>query len=206
MIHLPIETNFMKNYLILLLVSLALTTVEAQGLKYGIKAGLNLNSTGEIANLKTELSSIEDAKGAVSGFNIGFFGHVELAMLYVRPGIHFSKFETSFDALTVGKSRLEAPVSLGFKLLPIVSAFAGPTYRYELSKDNNDYSIESLKGDSTLGVHLGARVHLGKLGIDARIERGVSESEARLLTKNNIDAGVIDTRATVLSLGLSYSF
>jgi hypothetical protein len=73
MIHLPIETNFMKNYLILLLVSLALTTVEAQGLKYGIKAGLNLNSTGEIANLKTELSSIEDAKGAVSGFNIGFF-------------------------------------------------------------------------------------------------------------------------------------
>ena len=44
--------------------------------------------------------------------------------------------ETTFDELTVGKSRIEAPVSLGFKLLPIISAFAGPTYRYELSKEN----------------------------------------------------------------------
>ena len=53
--------------------------------------------------------------------------------------LHFSKFETSFDELTIGKSRLEAPVSVGFKLLPILSAFAGPTYRYELSKENDNY-------------------------------------------------------------------
>ena len=91
-------------------------------------------------------------------------------------------------------------------MLPILSAFAGPTYRYVLSEDVQEYSIESLEGDSTLGLHFGARIHLGKLGIDARIERGISENEAQLLSKNNINAGVIDNRATVLSVGLSYAF
>ena len=149
---------------------------------------------------------MEEAKSEVNGFNFGFYGQLNLALLYVRPEIHFSKFETTFDELTVGKSRIEAPVSLGFKLLPIISAFAGPTYRYELSKENQNYSIESLKGDSTLGFHLGARIHLGKLGIETRIERGISENEAQLLSQNNINVGVIDNRTTVLSLGISYAF
>ena len=90
--------------------------------------------------------------------------------------------------------------------MPILSAFAGPTYRYELSKDAKDYSFETLTGDSTLGVHFGARVHLGKLGIDARLERGISENEAQLLSKSNVNLGVIDNRATVLSVGFSYAF
>ena len=166
-------------------------------------AEIGINHNGDI-NIAKKL--IDEAKNAVNGFNIGFYGQLQLAMIYVRPEIHFSKFETSFDELTIGKSRLEAPVSVGFKLLPILSAFAGPTYRYELSKENENYSIESLTGDSTLGVHLGARIHLGKLGVDARIERGISENEAQLLSNNNINAGTIDNRATVVSLGVSYAF
>ena len=79
-------------------------------------------------------------------------------------------------------------------------------YRYELSKENQNYTIESLKGDSTLGLHLGARIHLGKIGIEGRIERGISENEAQLLSQNNINVGVIDNRTTVLSLGISYAF
>ena len=180
--------------------------LQAQGFEYGLKAGLNFNSSAELDNISLDLPSVDEAKNAVNGFNIGFYGQLQLAMIYVRPEIHFSKFETSFDELTIGKSRLEAPVSVGFKLLPILSAFAGPTYRYELSKENENYSIESLTGDSTLGVHLGARIHLGKLGVDARIERGISENEAQLLSNNNINAGTIDNRATVVSLGVSYAF
>lgn len=196
----------MKRLISILLIFTAFTTLQAQGFEYGLKAGLNFNSSADLDNISLDLPSIDEAKNAVNGFNIGVYGQIKLAMLYVRPEIHFSKFETSFDELTIGKSRLEAPVSVGFKLLPILSAFAGPTYRYELSKENDDYSIESLTGDSTLGVHLGARIHLGKLGVDARIERGISENEAQLLSNNNINAGTIDNRATVVSLGVSFAF
>ena len=196
----------MKNYLYVLLMSFALTTIQSQGLEYGLKAGLNLNSSGDITNILDEYSSIGQTKEAINGFNFGVFLQLKLAMLYLRPEIHFSKFETSYDALTVGKSRLEAPVSVGFKFLPFLSAFAGPTYRYGLSGKNDDYTIESLKGESTLGLHVGARLHLGKLGIDARIERGISENEVKLLSDRNVNIGTIDQRTTVLSVGLSYAF
>jgi hypothetical protein len=196
----------MKNYLYVLLMSFALTTIQSQGLEYGLKAGLNLNSSGDITNILDEYSSIGQTKEAINGFNFGVFLQLKLVMLYLRPEIHFSKFETSYDALTVGKSRLEAPVSVGFKFLPFLSAFAGPTYRYGLSGKNDDYTIESLKGESTLGLHLGARLHLGKLGIDARIERGISENEVKLLSDRNVNIGTIDQRTTVLSVGLSYAF
>lgn len=196
----------MKNYLYVLLMSFALTTIQSQGLEYGLKAGLNLNSSGDITNILDEYSSIGQTKEAINGFNFGVFLQLKLAMLYLRPEIHFSKFETSYDALTVGKSRLEAPVSVGFKFLPFLSAFAGPTYRYGLIGKNDDYTIESLKGESTLGLHLGARLHLGKLGIDARIERGISENEVKLLSDRNVNIGTIDQRTTVLSVGLSYAF
>jgi hypothetical protein len=196
----------MKNYITLFLILIAYGTVYGQGFEYGLKAGLNFNSSGNITNMSTQIPSLEEAKSEVNGLNFGFYGQLNLALLYVRPEIHFSKFETTFDELTVGKSRIEAPVSLGFKLLPIISAFAGPTYRYELNKENQNYTIESLKGDSTLGFHLGGRIHLGKLGIEARIERGISENEAQLLSQNNINVGVIDNRTTVLSVGISYSF
>ncbi|MDA9878742.1 hypothetical protein N9D15_00595 [Flavobacteriaceae bacterium] len=196
----------MKNYLYVLLMSFALTTIQSQGLEYGLKAGLNLNSSGDITNILDEYSSIGQTKEAINGFNFGVFLQLKLAMLYLRPEIHFSKFETSYDALIVGKSRLEAPVSVGFKFLPFLSAFAGPTYRYGLSGKNDDYTIESLKGESTLGLHLGARLHLGKLGIDARIERGISENEVKLLSDRNVNIGTIDQRTTVLSVGLSYAF
>ena len=196
----------MKRFFLLLFNITAFTMLQAQSFEYGLKAGLNFNSSAELDNISLDLPTVDEAKNAVNGFNIGVYGQLQLVMLYLRPEIHFSKFDTSFDELIIGKSRLEAPVSVGFKLMPILSLFAGPTYRYELSKKNDNYSIESLTGDSTLGVHLGARIHLGKLGVDARIERGISENEAQLLSDNNINAGTIDNRATVVSLGISYAF
>jgi|TARA_A200000159_G_C7307851_1_gene333152 hypothetical protein len=196
----------MKRFLSTLLIFTAFTMLQAQGFEYGLKAGLNFNSSAELDNISLDLPSVDEAKNAVNGFNIGVYGQLQFVMLYLRPEIHFSKFDTSFDELIIGKSRIEAPVSVGFKLMPILSLFTGPTYRYEMSKKNDNYSIESLTGNSTLGVHLGARIHLGKLGVDARIERGVSENEAQLLSNNNINAGTIDNRATVVSLGISYAF
>ena len=137
----------MKRLFSILLILTTFTMIQAQGLEYGLKAGLNFNSSAELDNISLDLPSVDEAKNAVNGFNIGAYGQLQLAMIYVRPEIHFSKFETSFNELTIGKSRLEAPVSVGFKLLPILSAFAGPTYRYELSKENENYSIESLRSE-----------------------------------------------------------
>ena len=205
----------MKKTLLLLLFSLTVSygqnnnstvkQVANKLIEIGWKAGLNFDSSGEINNLTNEFPSVEAAKGLVNGFNIGLYTQINLLKLYIRPEVHFSKFGTTYNTITVGQSRLEAPVSLGLKLLPVLSAFAGPSYRYNLGS-SGDYTLESLTNDSTFGLHFGARIHLGKLGIDARIERGLSENEAQLLSANNINIGTVDNRATQASLGISYAF
>ena len=184
----------------------AVKKVVGKFIEFGWKGGLNLNSSGEVLNITNEFTNVDDAKAAVSGFNIGIYSQVKLLMLYVRPELHFSKYDTDYENITVGQSRIELPVSVGLKVLPFLSGFVGPTYRYKLDGGDSDYTLESVKGDSTLGVHFGVRLHLGKLGIDARLERGISNEESTLLSNNNINIGTIDTRPNLLSVGLSYSF
>jgi len=183
----------------------AVKKIASKFIEIGWKAGLNFDSSGEISNLANEFKSIDAAKGLVNGFNAGLYTQINLLKLYVRPELHFSKFGTTFDNITVGQSRIELPVSLGLKLLPILSGFGGVSYRYNLGS-SGDYSLESITSESTYGIHFGARIHLGKLGIDARIERGVSESEARLLSSNNVNIGTVDNRATQASIGISLAF
>ena len=174
-------------------------------IEVGWKAGLNFDSSGEILNIANEFTSVDDAKGLVNGFNVGIYTQIKLLKLYVRPELHFSKFGTTFDNITVGQSRLELPVSLGIKLLPILSAFGGLSYRLDVG-NTGDFSLESISGDSSAGIHFGVRIHLGKFGIDARIERGISENEANLLSNNNLNIGKIDNRSTQASLGISLAF
>jgi hypothetical protein len=90
-----------------------------------------------------------------------------LSKLYVRPELHFSKFGTNFENITVGQSRIELPVSIGFKIFPLLSAFGGLSYRLDLG-NTGDFSLESISGDSSAGIHFGVRIHLGKFGIDAK--------------------------------------
>lgn len=172
----------------------------------GWKAGLNFNSSGKIKNLTDEFKNVQDAKNAIIGFNVGLYTKIKLPFLYLSPEVYYSKFYTSYETLTVGKSRLEAPVSVGFKLLPVLSVFGGPTYRYDLNTKHQEYTVEHLKGNSTLGIHFGSRLHLGKFGIDVRIEKGISENESHILNANNINIGTIDNRQANASLGISYSF
>ena len=116
----------MKRLISILLIFTAFTTLQAQGFEYGLKAGLNFNSSADLDNISLDLLSIDEAKNAVNGFNIGVYGQIKLAMLYVRSAIHFSKFETSFDELTIGKSRLEAPSRKGWLNQTFSAKYTGP--------------------------------------------------------------------------------
>ena len=131
-------------------------------IKFGMKAGVNLNTSGDIDEIISSNSSIADIDGNRNGFNIGIYSEIKLLMLYLRPELHYSEFK---DNLKVTQSRIEAPISLGLKVLPILSGFAGPTLRYEMTSDDK---LPTGPEDLTVGIHFGARLHLGKLGLDVR--------------------------------------
>ena len=170
-------------------------------IKFGMKAGVNLNTSGDIDEIISSNSSLADIDGNRNGFNVGIYSEIKLLMLYLRPELHYSEFR---DNLKVTQSRIEAPISLGLKVLPILSGFAGPTLRYEMTSDDK---LPTGPEDLTVGIHFGARIHLGKLGLDVRYDKGLSDEEVKLIGSNNIPSNLkIDNSSGLLSLGLSYAF
>ena len=170
-------------------------------IKFGMKAGVNLNTSGDIDEIISSNSSIADIDGNRNGFNVGIYSEIKLLMLYLRPELHYSEFK---DNLKVTQSRIEAPISLGLKVLPILSGFAGPTLRYEMTSDDK---LPTGPEDLTVGIHFGARLHLGKLGLDVRYDQGLSED---VLNKGGVSSNSIpvtfDNSPGLISLGLSYAF
>ena len=98
----------------------------------------------------------------------------------------------------------KAPTDRHEPMLMVIDYGKGRIFHTTLGHD--DYSIENVTSNATLGVHFGVRLHLGKLGIDVRYDRGISEQESTLLSSNNVNIGKIDNRPNLLSLGLSYAF
>ena len=172
----------------------------------GWRAGLNLTFPENFKSISNPYSSTNEVKKAIDGFTLGLYTQFKFSALYVRPEVLFSKYNSTYESLTVGKSRLEAPISLGLKLIPLLSLFAGPTYRLDLEDTTQGFTLENSKENSTLGIHFGTRIHLGKLGVEARIERGISDRISKLITTNNLLIGTIDNRQSIACSGISYSF
>ena len=171
-------------------------------IKFGVKAGLNLNTSGDIYEIISSNPSLPDLDldGNLNGFNVGIYSEIKLLMLYLRPELNYTKFK---DNLKMTQSRIEAPISLGLKVLPILSGFAGPTLRYERKTDDLfPTGTEYL----TVGIHFGARLHLGKLGLDVRYDQGVSEEMLFGGEGSTSIPATLDNSPGLVSLGLSYAF
>ena len=114
-----------KNYFIFCIFLLS-TTLHAQ-LEYGVKVGAILNASGSITNAPSDFSSIESAKESLSGYYLGGFIEIDLPLIYLRPELQFSSLNTDVENLSLSQTRIEAPISIGLNVLPLISVFAGPS-------------------------------------------------------------------------------
>ena len=111
----------------------------SKGLTYGVKAAALFNSSGDISNVLSEVSSGDSAKENASGFSIGLYAKMKIFMFYFRPELQYTTYNTNYDNISVGKKRLELPVSVGLPLTSYLSAFAGPTFRLNIVKSVSTY-------------------------------------------------------------------
>ena len=174
-------------------------------LNYGIKAGISLNASGDITSASSDLSSLALINENKNGYFFGGYASLKLLFLYLRPELQFSYLNSTFESISLSQSKLEAPISLGFKLLPIISIFSGPTLQYNFEPEIENFSLSAIEQKTSLGIHFGLRAHLGPLNADLRFDRGINENELSLLEQNGVPvSGRIDTRSNVWSIGLSY--
>lgn len=175
---------------------------------FGIKAGLSYNSNGDLKEFSTDVTEIYKNEGnGKSGFNVGFYGKLDLGAIYVRPELVYTKTtsEYVFNSQTEDYklSKIDAPILVGIKLIGPLNVFAGPAFQYILDNDLNGLNISDVENDFSMGINIGASVEFGRIGIDVRYERGLSENEAEW--SNASESFTLDSRPEQIIFSLSYS-
>jgi outer membrane protein with beta-barrel domain len=175
---------------------------------YGIKAGLSYNSNGDLKEFTSEVNQIYKNNGkGKSGFNIGFYGKLDLGPIYIRPELIYTKTTSEYELNTSTEdykmSKLDMPVLVGIKLIGPIHVFAGPAFQYYLNNDLKGVNISDVENDFSVGMNIGASIELGRIGIDVRYERGLSENEANWTEAGN--TFTLDSRPEQIIFNLSYS-
>ena len=179
---------------------------------YGIKAGLSYNSNGKLTEIISDTqTNLIDNKGAgKSGFNVGFYGKLDLGAIYLRPELVYTKttseYELNSQMQDYKLSKLDLPVLVGFKAFGPLNVFAGPAFQYVLDNDLKGLKFENIKNDFSVGLNSGASIEFGKIGFDVRYERGFSSNEANFIDSNIVDTTsyALDSRPEQIIFSLSY--
>jgi hypothetical protein len=101
--------------------------------------------------------------------------------------VQYTNVKRSFEELDVTSSRIELPISLGYKVLGPLSIFAGPSIFYYISNKINANSFDRIRNKFNFGHHLGLRLNLGNLSFDLRYEKGNSSIVNELENLKNTD-------------------
>ena len=172
---------------------------------FGLKGGVNYNNNGD-ATFSSTGNDVIDGAESKSGYHAGiwFRGKLPIIGFYVRPEIVFTQIKSEYlfnDALTdYNFKKIDVPVLLGKKILGFGNIFIGPSFQYILE---NEFSFSDLTTDDfdkfSVGVQMGVGVEFGKVGVDVRWERGLSNTEA-----NFVDSNLnIDNRTNQIIFGIS---
>ena len=168
---------------------------------YGFKVGVNLNNSSSISVVSQAFENKVN-KSDFQGYYIGSYISFDAIFFDLRTEFQYSTTRNSND---LTQEKIELPITFGYKIMPFLSAFIGPSFQYILNEKSNSFNLDEVRGKTTIAMNAGARVHLGKIQLELRYERGLNSLETKLLQKqSNIYVANIDSRASLLSLGLSY--
>ena len=196
----------MKNLFLSVLLLSAFAGFSQSDSGFGLKAGLNYNSNGELKEVGTTSEDILKNKGdSKVGYHVGVFGKLDFPKIYLRPELVYTKTKSEYNGDDFDMSKLDLPVLLGYKIIGPLSVFAGPSFQYILDTDLEDVEIDDIKSDFSVGLNIGAAVSLGNFGLDVRYERGFSKNEADFIIDEVPDSqGRLDTRPSQLIFSLSF--
>ena len=145
---------------------------------WGIKAGLNYNTTGKLKSFLNETESIIDNNGkGKSGFHVGLYGKLDLGGFYLRPELLYTK-TTSEYSLNSGNedyeiSKIDIPVLIGFKLIGPINVFAGPSFQYNLEHDFKGISADNVDAVREEGIkHIDELNEMFERAFQERLRRG----------------------------------
>ena len=184
----------MKNILLIFLI--LIPNIIFSQLDYGLKFGVNLNNSSNISIISQDFDS-NISKKDYDGYNLGGYISLQGLLMDLRGELHYVKIKNSNDLV---QDRIEIPITLGYKILPFLSLFIGPSFHYILDEKSSIFLLDDIEDRTTMGT----RVYLGKIPFDIRYERGLNDMETKIINQNNLDIARIDSRKSLVSFGISF--
>ena len=181
----------------------------------GIKAGFNYSQNGDLkSDVNGAVDDILSGASQKTGYHIGIYKKMDLPMVYLRPELVYTQTLSEYDVNGIlgvfERSKIDLPIIVGYKILGPINIFAGPAFQYVLKDSFNDgfedFELNNIEKNITLGMQIGVGINLNKIGIDIRLERGLTTNEVNLVNTKITDVNDrIDSRPRQLIFSLSYN-
>lgn len=181
-----------KVLLVIVIVVLGLSNINAQEIKFGAKGGLNFASiSGDNAG------DIE----LVTAFNFGVLAEIPITEKFsFQPELLYSGQGYSFDDDTVALNYLNVPLMGKYYLTKGLSLEAGPQIGFLLSAKNDKADVKDSFNAIDFGVNFGLGYKFNNgLNFGARYNLGLSDI-------NNIDGPSDKNKNGVFQLSVGYFF
>ena len=176
-----------KTILVAALLFSALTTIQAQSVKLGLKAGLNYaNQTGTDITVNSKNYKNE----AISSYHAGLVAEINLFEgLALQPELLYSTqgatYKNALGDITNEVGYLSIPIMIKINLSKSISLELGPQASFLLSEKDNVDLGKSNTFDFGVAGGLGLKV-TKSLFLQARYGLGLTEISKEAQTKNSV--------------------
>ena len=204
----------MRKILIVFIV-FASFQIQAQT-QFGFTGGVNYNSAGDFAELKTSGEDVLAGSSGKTGYHAGVYLQIG-DNFFVRPEVVYTQIKSGYtwnttNTAAITTSKIDVPVLVGKKIVGPVTIFGGPAFQYITNVEIQDIDYSELQYDDfTLGLQFGIGIKFDSFGINARYERSLKTNEVTFLDDNNIAdpnyiSSNIDNRVNQLIFSINFKF
>lgn len=166
----------MRKLLLLFVIIVASSTVaSAQFIQFGVKGGININSSDFILKNGHIDDQVLSAAKNRAGYHIGLVTRVNLAALYLQGDVLYNrnsyKYNIDGGEMSIKENRLSVPMVVGLKIL-FLRVYAGPKLDFNLGNNlkksvGNADAIKETFDNRWLGYQAGLGIDLlKKISVD----------------------------------------
>lgn len=163
-------------------------SVQAQGVDFGLRAGLNFPGM-EVREFEDNATYDELKSGDRQwGFHAGLYTKIDLTGLYLEPQVLFTNLNHELTAtddngeeqdIALSINRVDFPLLLGTELGP-ARFYAGPVYSINIPESEKDLNLE----DGSFGYQAGIGLQIQKVIVDVKYEGAFSKTASELIINN----------------------